>query len=68
MTPKKIGVVLLSLALVACGGGGEAADDIAANEADLAADANLADEAAADEAADMDAFGGNAAALDANSR
>jgi hypothetical protein len=65
-----------SLALAACGSdgtGGEqappatneaAAPDAAPTEAELARDAALADEAAADEAADMNNFGGSAAEMD----
>jgi hypothetical protein len=37
-------------------------------QAELAEDPNLANEAAADEAADIENFGGNAAAMDANAQ
>lgn len=62
---------LLLLALAACGGGGGGEGNLAAStgsvdppasEADLANAAALANEAAADEAADMEIYGGNAAA------
>jgi hypothetical protein len=61
----------LFLLLAACGdgsrGGANAAGpDAPASEAELAQDAELANEAAADEAADIENFGGNAAALDDN--
>jgi hypothetical protein len=63
----------LLLLLAACGGGGGGSNDVSADvpstEAELANAAALAGEAAADEAADMNNFGGNAAAMDAaNSR
>ena len=57
-------------ALASCGGGdGPSANDAAASEklpteAELARDAELANEAAADEAADMNNFGGSAAEMD----
>jgi hypothetical protein len=58
------------LLLSACGRGGEetnaAGPDAPASEAELAQDAELANEAAADEAADIENFGGSAAAMDAN--
>jgi len=67
---------ILLLATAGCGGGGEAnesAEDVNAvsgvmpeDAAALAQDPELANEAAADEAADMEAYGGNAAAMDAN--
>ena len=60
---------LLLLATAGCGGGGEGNEtagtgsvDPPASEADLANAAALANEAAADEAADMEIYGGNAAA------
>ena len=56
-------VLLIVAALAACGE--PAAPDAPASEADLANAAALANEAAADEAADMSNFGGNAAAIDA---
>jgi len=61
----------LMFALAGCGGGGEAspaadasaaAPDAAPDPAELADDAALANEAAESEAADMEAYGGNAAA------
>ena len=70
------GRALLSLllpaaaALTACGSAdGPAANEAAApeklpSEAELARDAELANEAAADEAADMTNFGGSAAEMD----
>ncbi len=64
----------LLLALSACGGAGEetasnaAGPDAPASEAELAEDAALANEAAADEAADIENFGGNAAAMPANAQ
>lgn len=68
---------LLLLAASACGGSGAEgedganmdageAPDAAAGAAELAQDAELANEAAADEAADVEAFGGNAAAMEGN--
>ncbi|HEX8192850.1 MAG TPA: hypothetical protein VF552_08110 [Allosphingosinicella sp.] len=61
---------LAAFALAGCDSGGSAenvhaAPDAAPTETELAADAALAKEAAADEAADMHNFGGNAAAMDA---
>ncbi|HEX9931252.1 MAG TPA: hypothetical protein VGB08_00235 [Allosphingosinicella sp.] len=59
-----------ALALAGCGGsGGDAANEAAAPEAmpteeELARDAELANEAAADDAADMNNFGGSAAEMD----
>ena len=70
-------VPLLLIATAACSGGeAEMQDNTAINSgpdappgpAELAADAELANEAAADEAADIEAFGGNAAAMEGNSR
>ncbi len=61
------------LLLAACGGGGQdnnqsaAGPDAPAGTAELAEDPELANEAAADEAADIENFGGNAAMIDANS-
>lgn len=58
----------LSLALAACGSGGEGGGEGAGNaavpdmQAELAEDPNLANQAAAAEAADMELYGGNAAA------
>jgi hypothetical protein len=60
------------LLLAACSGPGEEASNGAAgssapaDQAALAEDAELANEAAADEAADIENFGGSAAAIDAN--
>jgi len=60
------------LLLGACGGEGERAaangvgPDAPASEAELAQDAALANEAAAAEAADIEQYGGSAAAMDAN--
>lgn len=48
--------------------GSNAGPDAPASPAELAEDAALANEAAADEAADIEAYGGNAAAMEANSR
>ncbi len=56
----RAGIALLCLLLAACGQ--EAAPDAPANAAQLSDAAALANEAAADEAADMETFGGNAAA------
>ena len=67
----------LALLLAACGGSsepeagvdntaGEAALEAPEEAALLAQDPELANEAAADEAADMEMYGGNAAAMDAN--
>ena len=59
-----------ALAVAACGRGGDAGSNEAAareklpTEAELARDAELANEAAADEAADMNNFGGSAAEMD----
>jgi hypothetical protein len=62
----------VALLLAACGSGDGSNDvsaDVPSTEAELANAAALAGEAAADEAADMNNFGGNAAAMDvANSR
>ena len=64
----------LLLLLAACGGVEEAnnqADvggEVPPGQAELAEDPNLANEAAADEAADIENFGGNAAAMDANAQ
>jgi hypothetical protein len=62
--------VLLALALCACGGEREQGSNASAptvdampSEAELARDAELANEAAADEAADMSNFGGSAAEM-----
>ncbi len=78
MPLKTVRLPLLVLALAACGSaGGEGGPEgraegavpeveVAANDADLAADAALANEAAADEAADMSDYGGDAAAMEAN--
>ncbi len=65
---RKTGLAVLAAALLAtaCGPASEAAPDPPATEAELAEDAALANEAAADEAADMATFGGNAAAMEAN--
>jgi hypothetical protein len=66
--------------LAACGGSGgaggneeaaateAAGPDAPASEAELAADAALANEAAADEAADIENYGGSAAAMEANAQ
>lgn len=68
---------LLLIAASACSGGeAETSDNAEANTgpdapagpAELAEDAALANEAAADEAADIEAFGGNAAAMGGNRR
>ncbi len=62
------------LALPACGGGAgeetnnQAGPDVPAGVAEVAEDPELANEAAADEAADIENFGGNAAAMDANAQ
>jgi hypothetical protein len=68
--------MLLLAATAACSGGGETdLNAVPANEtaaqapedaAVLAQDPELANDAAADEAADMEAFGGNAAAMGQN--
>ncbi len=60
--------VLGAALLTACGQGSEAAPDPPATEAELANDAALANEAAADEAADMATYGGNAAAMEVDER
>lgn len=57
------------IALAACGGSGRESNEASApetlpTEAELARDAELANEAAADEAADMNNFGGSAAEMD----
>ena len=68
---------LLLIATPACSGGEaemsgnagtNAVPDAPASPAELAEDAALANEAAADEAADIEAYGGNAAAMEGNSR
>ena len=71
-----VAALAAALALAACGRGGAgdeqaphatnaaAAPDAAPTETELARDAALADEAAADEAADMNNFGGSAAEMD----
>ena len=69
-------VPLLLMAASACSGdadmsgnaGASAGPDAPSDPAELAEDAALANEAAADEAADIEAFGGNAAAMEANRR
>ena len=70
-------VPLLLMATPGCSGGeaeksgnsgSEGGSDAPASPADLAEDAALANEAATDEAADIENFGGNAAAMDGNSR
>ncbi|MDP8913247.1 MAG: circumsporozoite protein [Pseudomonadota bacterium] len=70
-------VPLLLIATAACSGGeaemagnagANAGADAPADPAELAEDAALANEAAADEAADIEAFGGNAAAMEGNRR
>jgi hypothetical protein len=70
-------VPLMLMAASACSGGeadapgdvGSNADtDLVSGSAEPADEAALANEAAADEAADIEAFGGNAAAMEANSR
>jgi hypothetical protein len=70
-------VPLLLIATPACSGGEvemsgnagtDAGADAPAGPAELADDSALADEAAADEAADIEAFGGNAAAMEADRR
>ena len=68
---KETGLALLvAAALAGCGGSEQAstnadgAPEAMPNEAELAADAELANEAAADEAADMNNFGGSAAEMD----
>ena len=70
-------VPLLLMAASACSGGeADTSGNIATNtdldasseSAELAQDAALANEAAADEAADIEAFGGNAAAMEGNGR
>ncbi len=70
MSLKTNALPFLSLLAVACGGadeGGQGKPEAAPGAAELAAHAELANEAAADEAADMSNFGGNAAAIDAKS-
>jgi hypothetical protein len=68
---------LLLMAASACSDGGAgksdnagagAGPDAPSAQAELAQDAALANEAAADEAADIEAYGGNAAAMEGNSR
>jgi hypothetical protein len=67
--------VAVLVALSACGGAAE--ENAAANQsgaemldgqAELAEDPNLANEAAADEAADIENYGGSAAAIDSNAQ
>ena len=67
----RAGAMLALAVLTACGGADEQASDNAAPAADampseeeLARDAELANEAAADEAADMNNFGGSAAEME----
>lgn len=74
----RTGAALIALAALAgCGGGGETnetqnvagpAADAMPTEAELARDAALASEAAADEAADMNNFGGSAAEMELGNR
>ena len=70
-------VPLLLVAASACSGGENdtssnagysSVPDTPSDAAELAEDAALANEAAADEAADIEAFGGNAAAMEGNGR
>ena len=70
-------VPLLLMAASACSDGeaeksgnvaAGAGPDTPSGQADLAEDAALASEAAADEAADIEAYGGNAAAMEENRR
>ena len=80
MTMMRMGqafVPLLLMAASACSGGEAeksgnagaiAGPDEPSDQAELAEDAALASEAAADEAADIEAFGGNAAAMEENRR
>ncbi len=67
---RKVGFAVLGLALLAtaCGPASEAAPDRPATDAELANGAALANEAAADEAADMATYGGNAAAMEPDQR
>jgi hypothetical protein len=64
----------LLLLLAACGGGGEvnnqaeAGAELPPGQAELAEDPDLANEAAADEAADIENYGGSAAAMDSNAQ
>ena len=66
----RIIAIVPALALAACSSEGNVASNEAAapealpSEAELARDAELANEAAADEAADMNNFGGSAAEMD----
>ena len=70
--PKAALAALALLGLAGCGGGEPAAEnnmaaaveDPAPTPAEIEADAELANDAAADEAADMEAYGGNAAAME----
>jgi hypothetical protein len=71
MAKKTIWTIALALALPACGGGTEtaanntaAAPDAVPTQAELDRDAALAGEAAEDEAADMNDFGGDAVNMD----
>lgn len=78
MSTKRAALLFAPILLLgACGGGGEpeggannAAGEAALEAPDeavaLAQDPELANEAAADEAADMETYGGNAAAMDGN--
>jgi hypothetical protein len=80
MSIMRMGAPLVPLLLImasACSGeeaaksgdnGSNASLDASSESAELAQDAGLANEAAADEAADIEAFGGNAAAMEGNSR
>ena len=68
-TAPRLLACLAALALAACSGNGEVngANEVAGNEGQVPVlsegeGADLANEAAADEAADMEQFGGNAAA------
>ncbi len=77
MDRVRVGLLLLVILFTAGCGDGAAGSNNAATANDLAAEApqdaavlaqdpELANDAAADEAADMEAFGGNAAAMDGN--
>jgi hypothetical protein len=80
MSMVRVGAVFVPLLLMAASAcsdgdaevsdnaGASAAPDAPSDPAELAEDAALASEAAADEAADIEAFGGNAAAMEANRR
>ena len=77
MQIARTSALLLLISTSACSGGeaetsGNAiatgGEDALAGSAELAQDAALANEAAADEAADIEAFGGNAAAMEENRR